>query len=53
MKMRSIVFMKYVCQTTVLQVTSVTYFIYLIIKMFQNPHKKNISYREICFFVKQ
>lgn len=47
MKMRSIVFMKYVCQTTVLQVTSATYFIYLIIKMFQNPHKKNISYREM------
>lgn len=49
MKMRSIVFMKYVCQTTVLQVTSITNFIYLIIKMFQNLHKKNISYREMCF----
>lgn len=47
MKMRSIVFMKYVCQTTVLQVTSITNFIYLIIKMFQNLHKKNISYREM------
>ena len=47
MKMKSIVFMKYVCQTTVLQVTSVADFIYLIIKMFQNPHKKNISYREM------
>lgn len=45
--MRLIASIKDVCRTNVLQVTSVTEFIYLIINMFQILYKTNISYGEM------
>ncbi len=47
--MRLIASIKDVCRTNVLQVTSVTEFTYLIINMFQDLYKTNISYGEIYF----